>query len=104
MLDARSFFLSLPHKVDPELLEGHQAVFHFDITDSGQFTVRIDNGKLDVMEGFAGEPKSTITTNQETFGKILSGDANPMWAMTTGKLKVTNPMALLEYARIFGLG
>ncbi|MBK8429598.1 MAG: hypothetical protein IPL27_28240 [Lewinellaceae bacterium] len=34
---------------------------------------------------------------------MLSGDLNPMMAMMTGKLKISNPGEMLKYAKMFGL-
>ncbi len=103
MIDAKEFFNSLPTKVKPEVLEGLDTLFHFDITNSGQFTVRAHDSKLTVEDGFHGEPKCKVTTTAENFSKLLSGDLNPMMAVMTGKLKLSNPGEMMKYAKIFGL-
>jgi len=103
MIDVKEFLFSLPQKASPEVLEGHETLFHFDIADSGQYTVQITDGKLLVSEGFSGEPTCTVSTSAESFAKLLSGKLNPMMAMMTGKLKISNPGEMLKYAKIFGL-
>ena len=103
MIDVKEFLFSLPAKVKPEAVEGLSTLFHFDITDSGQFTVQLDNGKMNVSEGFSGDPTCKVTTSTESFQKLLSGDLNPMMAMMTGKLKISNPGEMLKYAKMFGL-
>ncbi len=103
MIDVKEFLFSLPAKVKPEAVEGLSTLFHFDIADAGQFTVQLDNGKMDVSEGFSGEPSCKVTTSTESFQKLLSGDLNPMMAMMTGKLKISNPGEMLKYAKMFGL-
>ncbi|MCC6282455.1 MAG: SCP2 sterol-binding domain-containing protein [Saprospiraceae bacterium] len=102
-MDVKEFLFSLPAKVKPEAVEGLSTLFHFDIADAGQFTVQLDNGKMDVSEGFSGEPSCKVTTSTESFQKLLSGDLNPMMAMMTGKLKISNPGEMLKYAKMFGL-
>jgi putative sterol carrier protein len=102
-MDVKEFLFSLPAKVKPEVLEDHNALFHFDIADAGQFTVKVADGKLDVAEGFAGEPSCKVNTTAESFSKLLKGELNPMMAMMTGKLKISNPGEMLKYAKIFGL-
>ncbi len=103
MIDVKEFLFSLPAKVKPEAVEGLSTLFHFDIADSGQFTVQLDNGKMEVSEGFSGDPSCKVTTSTESFQKLLSGDLNPMMAMMTGKLKISNPGEMLKYAKMFGL-
>lgn len=103
MIDVKEFLFSLPAKVKPEVLEGQSSLFHFDIADAGQFTIKLADGKLDVSEGLSGEPTCKVSTSSESFAKLLSGDLNPMMAMMTGKLKISNPGEMLKYAKIFGL-
>lgn len=103
MIDVKQFLFSLPEKVAPEVVEGLSTLFHFDIADAGQFTVQLEDGKFAVSEGFSGDPTCKVGTSAESFSKLLSGDLNPMMAMMTGKLKISNPGEMLKYAKIFGL-
>jgi len=103
MTDIKEFLFALPAKVAPEALEGHNTLFHFDIANSGQYTLHIDEGKMNVAEGFNGNATCKVTASAETLGKLLSGDINPMMAMMTGKLKISNPTEMLKYAKMFGL-
>lgn len=103
MIDAKEFLFSLPQKVNPAAIEGLSTLFHFDVADSGQYTVRLDNGVFDVSEGLSGEPVCKVSTSAESFSKLISRDLNPMMAMMTGKLKISNPGEMLKYAKIFGL-
>lgn len=102
-MDVKAFLFSLPEKAKPEVLEGQNTLFHFDIGEAGQFTVRVDDGKLSVTEGFDGEATCKVTTTEESFAKLLKGELNPMMAMMSGKLKISNPGEMLKYAKIFGL-
>lgn len=103
MVNVKEFLFSLPAKAKPEVLEGHNSLFHFDIADAGQFTIKVADSKLEVSEGFTGEPSCKVSTSAESFSKLLSGNLNPMMAMMTGKLKISNPSEMLKYAKIFGL-
>lgn len=102
-MDVKQFLFDLPSKVAPSAIEGMSTLFHFDMGDSGAYTVQLDNGKMDVSEGLSGEPTCKVTTTAETLSKVISGDTNPMMAMMTGKLKISNPGEMLKYAKIFGL-
>jgi putative sterol carrier protein len=103
MLNVGEFLHNLPHRVNPDAIEGQSSVFHFNINDEGVYTVRLDDGKLEVTDGLHGDPECIVTSTAETFSKVLTGDLNPMMAMMTGKLKISNPGVMLKYAKIFGL-
>lgn len=103
MIDVKAFLFSLPEKVAPEVVEGLSTLFHFDIADAGQFTVKLDEGKFEVSEGLNGDPNCKVSTSAESFSKLLSKELNPMMAMMTGKLKISNPGEMLKYAKMFGL-
>jgi putative sterol carrier protein len=49
-----------------------------------------------------GEPEITLKAKAEDFAKIAAGDMNPMTAMMFGKLKVSNPAAMMKYAKMLG--
>ena len=102
-MDVKQFLYSLPEKVSPEAIEGLSTLFHFDISGAGQFSVSVNDGKMEVSEGLEGEPNCKVSTSEENFSKLLSGDLNPMMAMMTGKLKISNPGEMLKYAKMFGL-
>ena len=103
MIDVKQFLFSLPEKVAPEAVEGLSTLFHFDVADAGLFTVKLDDGKFEVSEGLNGDASCKVTTTAESFSKLLERDLNPMMAMMTGKLKISNPGEMLKYAKIFGL-
>lgn len=102
-MDVKEFLFNLPNKVNPAAVEGLSTVFHFDISDTGQYTVQLDNGKMSVSEGLNGDAACKVTASAETLTKLLSRDLNPMMAMMTGKLKISNPGEMLKYAKMFGL-
>lgn len=101
--DPKEFLFNLPAKVSPEAVEGLSTLFHFDISGSGQYTVSLKDGKFDVSEGLTGAPSCVVSTSAELFAKLISRDLNPMMAMMTGKLKISNPGEILKFAKIFGL-
>jgi putative sterol carrier protein len=103
MFDAKDFIFALPQKVAPEAIEGHNTTFHFNIADSGQYSVEVKDGKMNVSEGLNGTPTCKVDISAQNLGKLLSGDLNPMMAMTMGKLKISNIGEMLKYAKIFGL-
>jgi putative sterol carrier protein len=103
MIDPKEYLFALPHKTDPFELEGHFTNFHFEVDGSGHFTVQVEDGRMAVLEGLNGVPVCRVVTNAESFSAIIRRDMNPMAALMSGKLKISNPGELMKFARIFGL-
>ena len=104
-MTARQFLFALPSKVSPAAIEGLETVFHFDLEgdNGGQFTIRVADQKVTVEDGLTDEPKCVVRATGDNFVGLASGDLNPMMAVLTGKVKITNQGELLKYAKIFGL-
>ena len=102
-MTSRDFLYRLPDKVSPGAIEGHETIFHFDIEGGGQHTVQVADGKVNVSEGLTGEASCVVRTSEEHFLKLIHGDLNPMMAILTGKVKISNQGEMLRYAKIFGL-
>ncbi len=101
----KDFLTTLPTRVKQEWLNGVDTNFHFDIegNNGGQFSVKVANDKIEVKEGFVGEAKCKVIAHEKNFVALLKGDLNPMMAVFTGKLKVSNPGEIMKYAKLFGL-
>ena len=104
-MTSRDFLYRLPSKVSPDAIEGHDTIFHFDLEgdQGGQYTVKVEGGKVIVSDGLSGEPSCVIRAQEENFAKLIHGDLNPMMAVLTGKIKISNQGEMLRYAKIFGL-
>jgi len=103
MIDPREYLFALPQKTDPFQLEGYNTNFHFEVDGSGHFTVQVDDGRMEVLEGLSGVPVCRVVTSAESFSAIIKKDLNPMVALMSGKLKISNPGELMRFAGIFGL-
>jgi putative sterol carrier protein len=100
-MTAQEFFAQLPERADPEKTAGMHNTYVFDVEGVGQWTVAVDDGKINVTEG-AGEADCTIAASEETLVKIAKGEANPTTAYMTGKLKIQGDMgAALKLQKIF---
>jgi len=104
-MNSRDFIYKLPSKISPEAIEGHETTFHFDLEGEtgGKYTVAVANGKATVMDGLVGDATCVIRASDENFMKLINGDLNPMMAVLTGKVKISNQGEMLRYAKIFGL-
>ncbi len=105
-MTAKEFLFALPDKVNPDSVEGMETVFHFDLSDDeegGQYTLSLKDGTLVASEGLDGDAKCTIKASSQNFVKLAQGELNPMMALLTGKVKITNQGEMLKYAKLFGL-
>lgn len=104
-MNTGEFLKGLPAKVNPAAITGLETVFHFDIDgpQGGQYTIEVKNGQVLVTDGLHGEPKCTIRASDENFINLATGQLNPMMAILTGKVKISNQGEMLRYAKIFGM-
>ena len=104
-MTASEFIHSLPAKASPEALDGVETNFFFDLSGEGggQYTVRAEGQRLEVLEGRVGDTKCTVKTDADRFMRLVRGEDNPMMAVMTGKVKISNTGELLKYAKLFGI-
>lgn len=102
-MNAKEILSSMSTKVKPEDLAGVDTVFQFDFGTEGQHTLTIKDGAVDLADGLNGEAECVLTSKTEDFGKLISGDLNPMMAVMMGKIKLSNVGAMMKYAKIFGI-
>jgi len=100
-MSAREFFESLESRVDSSKTAGVNNSYLFDIEGAGQWKVDVNDGNLSVTEG-ASDADVTITTSEENFDKLASGDLNPTTAYMSGKLKIKGDMgAAMKLQKLF---
>ena len=104
-MTAKEFILGLPTRVDESTIVGQNTVFHFNIDGDGggAYTLQIQDGVCSVAEGMLGEPKCVVTGKDTNIVGIVKGEINPMMALLTGKIKISNQGEMLKYAKILGL-
>jgi putative sterol carrier protein len=97
----KEFFETLETRADASKTAGMTNSYLFDIEGAGKWTVRVEDGKVSVAEG-GEDADAVISTSDETFEKIISGDQNPTSAYMTGKLKVKGDMgAAMKLQKLF---
>jgi len=84
---AREFFEGIESRVDPAQVAAASASYRFDVGGAGSWHVAVGDGKVVVEESDA-EADCVILASEETLMKIVRGEANPMTAYLTGKLKI----------------
>jgi putative sterol carrier protein len=100
-VSAKDFFDTLESRVDPAKTAGMNNSYLFDIEGAGKWKVDVQDGNVSVTEN-AEDADVTITTSEETFEKITSGEQNATSAYMTGKLKVKGDMgAAMKLQKLF---
>jgi len=101
MTSTREFFETLESRVDASKTAGMNNSYLFDIEGAGKWKVDVNDGKVSVSEG-GEDADAVISTNEETFEQIASGEQNPTSAYMTGKLKVKGDMgAAMKLQKLF---
>ena len=101
MASTKEFFDGLESRIDPSKTAGMKNSYLFEIEGAGTWKVDVDDGTVKVTEG-GGDADCTISTTEETFEKIASGEQNPTSAYMTGKLKVKGDMgAAMKLQKLF---
>ena len=90
-MSAQEFFDTLETRVDSSKTAGMNNSYLFDIDGAGKWKVDVQDGNVKVTEN-AEDADVTITTTEDTFEKIVSGEQNATSAYMTGKLKVKGDM------------
>jgi putative sterol carrier protein len=97
----QEFFEALPARADADKTAGMNNSYLFDIEGTGQWLVKVEDGKVTVTEG-GGEADTTITTSEETMLAVVRGEQNPTTAYMTGKLKIKGDMgAAMKLQKLF---
>jgi putative sterol carrier protein len=100
-MNVKEFFDTLETRVDQSKTAGMNNSYLFDIDGAGTWKVDVQDGGVKVTEG-TGDADVTITTSEETFEKIVSGEQNATSAYMTGKLKVKGDMgAAMKLQKLF---
>lgn len=101
MTTTREFFDNLESRADTSKTAGMTNSYVFDIDGAGKWTVNVADGKVDVTEG-GEDADAVISTSEDTFEKIVSGEQNATSAYMTGKLKVKGDMgAAMKLQKLF---
>ena len=81
----------------------YEAVFHFNISgpDGGQFTATIQNNRCTVTEGMLGKADCTITAKDKEYEDVELGRTNPMIALMSRKIIVSNMAEILKFKSMF---
>jgi putative sterol carrier protein len=81
---------SLPRSVDPQKLAGMNTTTYFQLSgaDVRDWTVRVDDGNLSVVQGAPQSADLTFKVAAEDLLAMFNGALNPVAAFMQGRIKV----------------
>lgn len=81
----------LPNKIEknPDLATEINAVFQFEISGAGSWTLNLKDGSS-VTEGTDADADCTLTTDEATWEQILENPGKAVSMVMMGKLKISN--------------
>lgn len=100
----RSFLFGLRLLFQPGRAAGLSARYHFTFTgaETGEATVDIRDGRIDVEPGLHGDPDCRVTADAATWVGFLRKDESLLWALARRKVRVRGSLRLLaRFGRCF---
>jgi putative sterol carrier protein len=83
------------------VLRDVQGTLEFDLTDVGQWQMKIDHGAVSVTEGTREHPDCVLVTDPEEFVRIVRGDDNIVAALLRGAIELSgNLNVAMSFRRI----
>jgi len=105
MAETTEFFEKfMPEKLTakPDLAASVKAIFQFDITGAGTWTIDLSAPPGAVREGAAESPGCIITVAKADWEKVLDNPSYAMQLFMTGKLKASNVGLAMQLQKILG--
>ena len=102
-MSAKEYLQNTASKLTSGDIDGISTTLHFDFGGGANYSMVVADGKAEFIEGLVGTPECLLKADADDFVRIANGDMNPMMAMMMGKLKLSNPGAMMKYAKMLGL-
>lgn len=103
MADTREFFEKyMPEKLtaNPALVSSVKAIFQFDVTGAGSWSIDLLNPPGAVTEGATAGAGCVITVGKDDWEKLLDNPGLGMQLFMTGKLKASNIGLAMQLQKI----
>jgi putative sterol carrier protein len=94
----KNYFDTLPERFKPAAAKGMKATIQFELggEGGGTYHVVVDDGVMNVVEGAAASPTTTLKMGASDYVKMVNGDLSGTMAFMRGLLKVTGNVMLAQ--------
>ncbi len=99
-LSVRDIITTLPQRFRKDKSAGISLNIQFQFT-SDQYTVLIDNEDIEIKNGLHGVADNIITTDDDTYIQLETGQLNPQQAFMSGKVQVSNLEVMMKMGGLF---
>lgn len=94
MADLNALFSQMGERFDATAAAGTDAVFQYDISEAGQWSVTVKDDQCTIAEGGADDPTVTLMMDAETLEEVMSGETDGMQAFMSGRIKADGDVML----------
>ncbi len=103
-MEIKDFLLTLPERINTLALTGMNTCFQFDMESDGggQVTILVHDGIMTTQEGLHGEASCLIRAKASDLKLVFKGELNPLLAILTGKMKISNQTEMMKFGKLLG--
>ena len=96
--DVKEVFEKMPEVFNPNVAQGLDAVFQFEITGEGggNWSVIVKDGACQIQEGTHDSPTVTLTMSGDTWLGMVNKEVNGIQAFMSGQLKASGDIMLAQ--------
>lgn len=106
MTTPAEIFANITERFNVEKAKDLDLTVAFNLTgdDGGQWAVKVENGKCEVVKGGVANPTATISMDAGDYVDMTNGKLNPMMAFMSGKVKVDGDLnSVMKFQQLFGM-
>ena len=90
----QNYFETLPQRFVSDASKGLHAIFQFELAGAGTYHVKVDDGRMEIVEGACDKPNTTIKMAGDDYVKMVNGQLSGTMAFLKGKMKIAGDMML----------
>jgi putative sterol carrier protein len=94
MADLNAIFSQMEQRFDASAAAGTDAIFQYEISDSGEWFVAVQDGNCSVEEGSSDDATVTLRMDSTTLEEVMSGELDGMQAFMSGRIQADGDIML----------
>ncbi|TDO98820.1 SCP2 sterol-binding domain-containing protein [Marinomonas balearica] len=94
MSDVKAVFDSMVDRFDADEADDMEAIFQFDVDESEQYYVTVDDSGCTLEKGESDDATVTLEMDADTLKAVMSGELDGMAAFMQGKIRADGDIML----------